>query len=326
MKITNIKKKYLKFLKIGTNYSYKKIKCEICNSKNNRIIREKILWGKNIFGTLPIVCCNFCGFIFQNPRFEKKFYKNFYREYYRKKIYSNIIPSSAFLNDQYKRGLNIFKYLSLKYTLPKQGNFLDVGCSAGLMLKPFMKKGWNCFGNDPDEPYVKFGRENLKLPIDFIDAEDMSYPKNYFDVILIAGSLEHCFDPNIVLKKCSYYARKNSLLILEARGEPRSTSKYYFNHNHHRYFSYNSLELMMIKYGWIPQETTMYPISGPTREGGIWCIGKFNKKLSNNEFLKLIKNGKRETYKSVLSKLKYYDIINKSLNPERGDYRNIKKI
>ena len=55
--------------------------------------------------------------------------------------------------------------------------------------------------------------------------------------------------------------------------------KAYFNHNHHRYFTLNSLELIMIKHGWKPFLSTMYPISGPTREGGIWCLGKFEEKV-----------------------------------------------
>ena len=36
----------------------------------------------------------------------------------------------------------------------------------------------------------------------------------------------------------------DSLIVLEGRGYPRSTAKYYFNHNHHRYFSINSFELI----------------------------------------------------------------------------------
>lgn len=325
MKISQIKKKYFNFLNIGTNYSYKKIKCEICGSKKSTVIQEKISWGNEKFGNLPIVCCDYCGFLFQNPRFEKKFYKKFYREYYRKKIYSDKIPSKSFLQDQLNRGINIHKYLLKNYKIPKKGKFLDVGCSTGLMMKPFLKNGWDCYGNDPDEPYVKFGQDKLKLPIEYIDAEEMNYKKNFFDLILIAGSLEHCFDPNVVMEKCSQFAKKNSLLILEARGEPRSVSKYYFNHNHHRYFSLNSLELIMIKYGWEPIETTMYPISGPTREGGIWCIGRFKKKTLNKKFLELIKKGKKETFKTIVSKFNYYNYLNKDLNPFRGDYRNYKK-
>ena len=48
------------------------------------------------------------------------------------------------------------------------------------------------------------------------------------------------------------------------------------------------------------------------------------KKVSKN-FKFLIKNGKRESFKSIKSKFNYYDLINKTINPNRGDYRNTKK-
>ena len=36
---------------------------------------------------------------------------------------------------------------------------LDVGCSVGEFLRPFIKEGWNCFGNDPDKNYVDYGKK-----------------------------------------------------------------------------------------------------------------------------------------------------------------------
>ncbi len=313
-------KKYLNYLGIKKNYKYKKIKCEICGSHKNKIIQEKISWNNNKFGILPVCCCLNCGFLFQNPRFEKIFYEKFYSEYYRKKIYKNIVPSKAFLKDQEKRGVNIYNFLR-KNTKIKKGTVLDVGCSVGMMFKPFLKRGWTCIGNDPDYYYVEHGKK-LNLPVEYLQAEDMKLKKKSVDLIIIAGSLEHCYDPNKVMHLCSQAAKKNSIIVLEARGEPRSTSKVYFNHNHHRYFTLNSLELIMMKYGWEPFLTTMYPISGPTREGGIWCLGSFKGKKNLKNFNKIIKNGKRETYETLKFKLKYYDIINKKLNPHRGDYRN----
>ena len=64
-------KKYLTFLGIKKNYKPKKIHCEICGSNTSKIIQKKILWKKNVFGVLPVCCCTKCGFLFQNPRFEK---------------------------------------------------------------------------------------------------------------------------------------------------------------------------------------------------------------------------------------------------------------
>ena len=314
-------KKYLNFLGVSKNYKSKKINCEICNNKKSKIITSKISWGKNKFGILPVCCCERCGFLFQNPRFGREFYEKFYSEYYRKKIYKNLIPSKDFLKDQESRGVKIFNFIQ-KYLKKKRGKMLDVGCSVGLMFKPFIKKGWICEGNDPDYHYVKYGVEKYNLPVKFLQAEKMKLKKKYFDLILIAGSLEHCYDPNKVLSLCAEASKKGSILILEARGEPRSTMKAYFNHNHHRYFTLNSLELIMIKHGWKPFLSTMYPISGPTREGGIWCLGKFEGKSISKNFQSLIKNGKHETYESIIHKFKYYDNINKNLNPDRGDYRN----
>ena len=314
-------KKYFSFLGIKKKYKSKKINCEICGSKDSKIIKKKISWNNNKFGILPVCGCLNCGFVFQNPRFEKDFYEKFYSEYYRKKTYNNVVPSKAFLKDQENRGKKIFDFIK-KYIKKSKGTILDVGCSVGLMFKPFIKSGWTCIGNDPDYHYVKYGREKLNLPVEFLQAEKMKLKNNSLDLIIIAGSLEHCYDPNKVLTLCAKAAKKGSLIVLETRGEPRATSKVYFNHNHHRYFSMNSIELMMIKHGWKPFLTTLFPISGPTREGGIWSLGIFTGKKSKKNFKDLIKNGKRESYESLINKYKYYDLINKKIDPNRGDYRN----
>ncbi len=315
--------KYFSYLGIKKKFKSKKIKCEVCGSRKNKIIQKKISWNNNKFGTLPVCCCLNCGFLFQNPRFEKLFYEKFYSEFYRKKIYKNLVPSRSFLKDQQKRGENIFNFIQ-KFLKNKKGTVLDVGCSVGMMFKPFLKNGWKCIGNDPDFHYVEYGKK-LNLPVEYMQAEKMKIKDNSVDLIIIAGSLEHCYDPNKVMSLCAKASKKNSIIILEARGEPRSVSKFYFNHNHHRYFSLNSLELMMIKYGWKPFLSTMYPISGPTREGGIWCLGRFTGKTDRKNFNKFIKNGKYETYETITNKFKYYDIINKNLSTNRGDYRNKKK-
>ena len=316
-------KKYLDYLGLKDYFSFKPINCELCGFSKNDIIKNIISWNNNKFGYHPISVCKNCGFVFQKYRSSKKFYKKFYEEFYRKKIYKNLSPSKEFLSDQKKRGEKIFKYI--RNMLPKKGTVLDVGSSVGLMLLPYKNMGWKIIGNDPDLTFVEFGKKKYNLPIECIQSEDMKLKQNSLDLIIIAGSLEHCYDPNKVLQICANAAKKNSLLILEGRGEPRATSKYYFNHNHHRYFSLNTLELMMIKHGWKPLITTMYPISGPTREGGTWSIGKLSKKLSKSKFQELIKNGKKESAISVKEKYRYYDLINQNLNPMRGDYRFVKK-
>ena len=307
--INNFKKNYLNFLNCKINYKVKKIRCEICGSSKNRKIIDFISWGVKKYGYMPIVSCAVCGFVFQSFRFSKSFYESFYSKYYREKIFKNLSPSKKFLSDQKERGLKLFKFLKKENYIKKKGKMLDVGCSTGLFLKPFLDMGWECFGNDPDKNYIEYGIKKYNLPIKFEQAENMRLKKKSLDLIIIMGSLEHCYNPNIVMKKCSKAVKIGGLLVLEARGNPQSKSKNYFNHNHHRYFSENSQELMMIKHGFIPLLTTSYPITGPTRKGGIYTIGiKKNKKIN---LKKIINSGKKESLGTVIYKYKYFNKIYK---------------
>ncbi len=300
-------KKYLKYLKFKKFYSVKFKKCEICNSKKTKLIQKKISWGNNKFGVLPIHCCLNCGFIFQNPRFSKQFYKEYYKKEYLDITKKTLIPSKKYLNDQKFRGNKLFNFL--KPYIPKKGTMLDVGSSVGLMLLPFIKNSWTCYGNDPSKSFVEYGRNKLGLPIDCLQSEDMKLKKNSLDLIIIMGSLEHVYDVNVVLKKCSNAIKKGGILVLEARGDPLGNSKDFFNISHHRYFFGNTMELIMIKYGWSPFLTTKYPITGPTRENTIFCLGKYvGKKVSTN-FNNLINKGKRETYLDIIYKLKYHNYL-----------------
>ena len=54
-------KEYL--VKIGMDGSYTStyIKCEICSTEENTIIRENVSLGNDEYTKLPVVSCNNCG-------------------------------------------------------------------------------------------------------------------------------------------------------------------------------------------------------------------------------------------------------------------------
>ena len=124
------------------------------------------------------------------------------------------------------------------------------------------------------------------------------------------GSLEHCYDVNKVMNKCSISSKNGGFLVLEARGDPQSSIKNYFNHNHYRYFSLNSLELIMLKHGFEPLLTTRYPITGPSRKGSIFCIGIKTKKKSNIKSI-IDDSKKKESLLSIHYRFKYNELLNK---------------
>ena len=303
-------KKYLKYLNFDKFYKPKYKRCEICNSNKTKLLRKKISWNNNKFGILPVHCCLNCGFVFQNPRFDTQFYKNYYEKAYRNITLGTQKPPKKYLDDQKSRGKKLFKFL--KPHIPKKGSMLDVGSSVGLMLLPFLKNNWKCSGNDPIRSYVDYGKQKFNLPVECILSEDMKLKNRSLDLIIIMGSLEHVVDVNLVMKKCSEASKTNGILVLEARGDPLGNTKKFFNQSHHRYFFENTLELIMIKYGWEPFLTTKYPITGPTRQNTIFCLGRFKGESIKKNFKKAIKFGKKETFDDIFFKLKYYNYLAKN--------------
>ena len=302
-------KKYLNFLKFKKFYKQSFRPCEICGGKDTKVFIKKISWNDKKYGILPVHCCNNCGMVFQNPRFSKDFYFEYYKKIYRDITLKTQTPSKNFTNDQIKRGKILYNFL--KPLLPKKGSMLDVGCSVGLMMKEFINNKWKCIGNDPVQSHVEWGKNKFKLPVEWIQSEDMKIKKNSLDLITIMGSIDHVFNLNLVMKKCQSSIKKNGILVLEARGNPLGRTYKYFNQSHHRYFSHTTLQLLMLKFGWEPFLTTSFPITGPSRKNTIFCLGRYRGKKISKNFKKLIKYGKRDTFEDVNFKFKYFDYVSK---------------
>ncbi len=291
-----IKKAFFKSLAIKNKYSLKEINCDLCGDNKKKDILKKISLSKNRLINFPYSMCLNCGHLFQRYKFEKKFYKNFYLKYYRNITHNSLKVEPSFFQDQINRGKILFD--NLKSFLPSTGKMLDVGCSAGGTMVPFIKNKWKCYGNDPDKNYVEYGKSK-KLNVDYLLSEDMNFKKNFFDLIIILGSLEHCYDVNKVMSKCSKYAKENSVIVLEGRGRPKSEAKKFFNFNHHRIFTHNSFELLLLKHGWMPLFSTFKNLSGPTRPNTIFTVGIKSERLKGDFFKSVIKSGKKDSYNII---------------------------
>ncbi len=298
-------KEYLKKIGLKNNYTSNYIECEICSRVDHTIIRNYVSLGNNESTKLPVVSCNNCGFLFQNPRFNEAFYDDFYSSKYRNLLFKKTTPSKDFIDDQILRGKKLLQFLK-KY-IPNQGNLLDVGSSVGGMMLPFIKFGWKALGTDPDKDYVNFGKDNMNLPVVDVKAEKMKLDSDFYDLIIIMGSLEHVYDPNKTLSICKKAAKDGSLILIEGRGHPQSSSKNYFNQNHHRYFSLNSMELILLKHGWTPILTTDKPICGSSRPGGIYCLGKLDKQKIDPSIDDIINSRKNEKPIDILKKFDELD-------------------
>lgn len=256
-------------------YFRKEINCELCGGSDFKLFRSNISIGRGKIGQMPIVICMSCTFLFQYPRFNDSFYADYYSIYYRNLLYGTGAPSAEFISDQELRGELLLKHLEAHFTPGHEKSVLDVGCSCGGMLNAFFDKGCDATGFDPDGAYIAAGIEKYSFSLFTSSAEEYSYPRSTFDVVLIMGSLEHVLDPNAVLRGVERSVRPGGLLVIEGRGLPQSKSEFYFNQNHHRYFSLKTIELFFNKYGFETLELTDQELTGPTRKGGIFGIGRY---------------------------------------------------
>ena len=249
--LSNYKKYLSEHLKFSKKFNLNENNCDICNKKNFRSASTNSLLnskeGRYIY--FPTVLCNRCGHAQQFFRFSKNFYK-FY--------YTDVLSSNTSINkyDRIRikntiiRGKVLINFLKKKFKLNfKNKKILDIGCGYGGMLKAFSDIGCEVTGIDPDSRTVNVGKKilkNIKLQIE--NAENLKLKKNYYDLIIINGSLEHVFDANIVMKKVSSFLKNKGYLFLEGKGYPLDIKENYFNFSHQRLFTDISFSNISKKY------------------------------------------------------------------------------
>lgn len=292
---------YLQSVGIVDNIVAADLACEVCGSSDHETVVEEVETGNDRFGKLPVAGCSNCGFVYQNPRFNKEFYDTYYDKYYRLMLFGDSQPEKDFLLDQVRRGEHLCRCLA-EY-LPAQGRLLDVGCSAGGLMVPFAKRGWEVLGTDPDSGYVRFGKNRLGLRIEAMAAEDMALPDAYYDLIIITGSLEHVFDVNRVLSLCRKACSPKGLLYIEGRALNYGVIKGFFSHNHRRYLTVRSIELLMLRHGWTSILSTEEQLCGPTRPGGVHVLGRASAPLDMHGIQKEIASGRCDSLSELKRKL-----------------------
>lgn len=275
--------------------------CEVCGGTSHQTLVEQVETGTDRFGRLPVVGCTNCGYVYQSPRFNKAFYDTYYDKYYRLMLFGESQPEKDFLLDQVRRGEHLRR--SLSEYLPQKGRLLDVGCSAGGLMVSFAKHGWEVLGTDPDSGYVNFGRNRLGLRIEAMSAEDMVLPEAHYDLIIITGSLEHVFAVNRVLELCRKACAPGGLLYIEGRALNYGILKGFFSHNHRRYLTLHSIELLMLRNGWTPILSTEAPLCGPSRPGGVHVLGRAAPPLDAQGMQREIDAGRRDRLEDLASKL-----------------------
>jgi SAM-dependent methyltransferase len=152
----------------------------------------------------PFVRCNNCSLVLINPRPEyeeiKKTYDNDYSRDYAKK-------------DKTKLKRSLKRVNLVKRNFGSEGRWLDVGCSAGFVVKAASQCGFNAYGVDVEPWGINYGNTELglnNLSVGLL--ENQAYPNEFFNVISLYDVIEHVPDLNTLAKELKRILAPNGVI------------------------------------------------------------------------------------------------------------------
>jgi SAM-dependent methyltransferase len=211
----------------------------------------------------------------------------------------------------------------MKYLTPhvkQDSSILEVGCSSGFMLLPFLKKGHSCTGV---EPSGFFSDDLRKHDIDvYPSLGDLKIqnPAKKFDIIIHFFVLEHIADPLVFLENQYDLLNPGGKIIFEIPNvadalysvyDIPAFERFYWSVAHPWYFSEQSLIYILDKMG-RPYEILFdqrYDLSNHmtwARDGKPGGMGRYTEQLGKEleELYKqsLVRNRKCDTLIGVITK------------------------
>ena len=137
------------------------------------------------------------------------------------------------------------------------GRWLDVGCSAGFVVKAAADHGFDAHGVEVEAAAVEYGRDILKLKnlrCGFL--EDQGYADSYFDVISLYDVIEHVPDLNRLVTELARILTPGGVIEIRTPSvghwqTPRdlSTWKEVKPSEHLYYFSFSTLKTLFENHG-----------------------------------------------------------------------------
>jgi 2-polyprenyl-3-methyl-5-hydroxy-6-metoxy-1,4-benzoquinol methylase len=163
---------------------------------------------------LTMLRCNDCGLIFTHPqppsaqvaaRYSRAWFE---MEYLPSFGVDPVRPNLARFS---KRSDRLLKKLS---RFRFRNELLDVGAGVGLTLARAKHAGWNVAGVELSEFGPQFALKHFGIDIMRGTLEEVQFPSNYFDVVLLQDTIEHVPDPRATLQEISRILRPGGALIL----------------------------------------------------------------------------------------------------------------
>lgn len=121
------------------------------------------------------------------------------------------------VEEKKRHGLVLMKIFESK--LQHRGRLLDVGCGRGELLWAAREAGWAFAGVDPSSAHLAWGRLNLGIEGRLGTIEEMDFPAESFDAVIMGGVLEHLYDPLSAFREVRRVLKPGGVFYFDAPNE-----------------------------------------------------------------------------------------------------------
>lgn len=214
--------------------------CIICGETTYTILQR--FYDEKINDEICYVQCAKCRLVYMNPRPQEIGIENYYLDNYyaHSKLLSylskqrtnwganikNFLIAFGILINQKKRCHIFYRFLSFimeaffnivggGLCIPEKddGKLLDIGCGDGFHLFHFKKTGYEAFGIEQNRKACEVANY-YGLNVVYGNITKVRHEEESFDIIRMAGVLEHLHDPIKHLKEVYRILKKDSELII----------------------------------------------------------------------------------------------------------------
>ena len=249
------------------------ILCPVCASTSVKNVFKR-------YRKLNLVRCYRCRVIFQEKFNPVSYNEGLSKEYYLGQI-----------NSPYEKRVK-FGIMAWLLEYKNSGNFLDIGCSIGILLD-YAKRYFNIYGIDSSKFAINYCQNNIKGGKFYHGLiEHPHLPKNNFDVITLIEIFEHLAKPGYILSVTHELLKDDGILFITT-GNINSLLRFikggkwhYFNSDHLVYYSFPAIRYLLESNGFKIIECTapvkfkyMLRINSKYESKFLWlkeALAKFN--------------------------------------------------
>ena len=171
---------------------------------SDRDVQEIFACTSSAYGECgPIVRCNACGFMYQNPQPDPEWILSAYED----------VVDTRYDDEREGRIHTFSRELKQLRRLTQPGRLLDVGSHVGVFVEVAGKLGWVAEGVEPSRWAAQVA-QSRGLAVTSGTLDDLHVAPGSYDLITLWDVIEHLPDPAAELRRLHGYLRPGGLLAV----------------------------------------------------------------------------------------------------------------